>query len=141
MIRFQLVSLAGTTYDDEVYELLMPTLGGTIGIFEDHMPIVSAAGSGLISVRKNQSDADEQMEHFATMGGLLEVDGKTVRFLADDVASGEAVSVDEAAAAIERAEQLIKSAPDQTSLAKAQSQLAYGRARLQVARLKKRRHG
>lgn len=58
MVRFQLVSLTGTKFDDDVYEVILPTLEGEIGVLQDHMPLVSVATAGAIMVRRQPRDAD-----------------------------------------------------------------------------------
>ena len=139
-MNFQLVSLDGTKYDDEAYEVIVPTLGGTIAIFEDHMPLISAAHPGVLSVRKKAGDPDSELENFAINGGALHVDGKGVHFIADDITTSEELSEQEAAAALKRAEELVSSASSQTALEEAQHMLRHSSAKLQVARLKKRHH-
>src|SRR5437868_4306433 len=100
MIHFKLVSVTDTKYNDDIYEVLLPTQGGTIAVFEDHMPIISAAQPGMISVRKKSSDRDDAMQHFAVNGGVLEVDGKNLRFIADDITTEDEASEKEAEAAL-----------------------------------------
>lgn len=140
MIHFQLVSVQGTKFDDEAYEVLIPTQDGEIAVLEDHMPLISAAQPGVISVRKKASDRNDDMEHFAINGGVMEVDGKTLRFIADDVTAAEEISEKEAEAALARAEALVGNAGSQTALAEAQRILHHSRAQLNVARLKRRHH-
>ena len=140
MIHFELVSLTGTKYDDEAYEVLVPARGGTVAIFEDHMPLISAAHPGVLSVRKKAGDPDSELENFAINGGVVHVDGKTVRFIADDITAPDELSEQEAAAALKRAEELVKSAGSQTALEEAQHLLRHSSAKLHVARLKKRHH-
>lgn len=140
MLHFQLVSTGGTKFDDEAYEVLVPTRAGMVGIFEDHMPMISAAQPGVLSVRKKNGDPDSAMEIFAINGGIVEVEGKTVRFMADDVTTTDEVSEQEAAAALKRAEELIKSAPSQIALSEAQRLLHHSSAKLHLAQLKKRHH-
>ncbi len=140
MIKFQLVGLTGKAFDDDVYEVIIPTANGSIAVFESHMPLVSVAAPGVISVRRQASDADSVMEHFATMGGVIEVDGKVLRFLADDVARAEEIAEEEAEAAVKRARELIKDAKSQVALSEAQQLLTRNTVRLQVAKLKKRHH-
>lgn len=139
-MKFQLLSTSGTKYDDEAYEVLVPTRAGVVGIFEQHMPMISAAQAGVLSVRKKSSDPDNAMEHFAINGGLVEVDGKTVRFVADDVTTTDEVSEQEASAALKRAEELVKNAPNQIALNEAHRLLHHSSAQLHLARLKKRHH-
>lgn len=140
MIHFELVSVAGTKFDDEAYEILIPTQDGTIAVLEDHMPLISAAQPGVISVRKKASDRDADMEHFAINGGVMEVDGKNLRFIADDITAAEEISEKEAEAALARAEESVSKAGTQTALSEAQRSLQHSRAQLNVARLKRRHH-
>jgi len=110
MLKFELVSVTDTKFEGEVYEVLLPTQAGIIAVFEDHMPLISAAQPGVVSVRKQPGDKDDDMEHFAVNGGVLEVDGKTLRFIADDIDAPGDVSEKEAEAAMARAEELVAGA-------------------------------
>jgi F-type H+-transporting ATPase subunit epsilon len=141
MIRFQLVSASGTKFDDEAYEVIVPAIGGAIAVFEDHMPLVTAAEPGVISVRRKASDKDDDMQSFAVNGGIAQIDGKTLLFISDDVTAPDDVSEKEAEVALARAEELIKNAGTQSDLAEAQRLLGRSRAQLQVAKLRRRRHG
>lgn len=141
MLKFQLVSALGTKYDDDAYEVILPAQGGSIAVFEDHMPLISAAQPGVISIRQKQSDKDDDMKQFAVNGGILEVDGKTLRFLTDDVTAPEDVSEKEAEAALARAEELVRDAGSQQEIAEAHRVLGRSRAQLQVAKLRSRHHG
>ncbi len=140
MLHFQLVASSGLKFNEEAYEVLVPTQAGTVGIFEEHMPMISAAQPGVLSVRKKQSDPDSAMEHFAVNGGVLETKGQNVRFVADDVTTSEEINESEAQAALKRAEALVESAGDQVALQEAQRQLSSSTAKLRVAQLKRRHH-
>lgn len=140
MIHFQLVSSSGTKYDDEAYEVLLPARGGSIAVFENHMPIISASAPGVISVRKKASDRDEAMNHFAVNGGIIEVDGKKLRFLSDDVTAPEEVSEKQAEEALKRAQETVAGATSRAALNEAHRALAHSTAQLHVARLKRRHH-
>jgi F-type H+-transporting ATPase subunit epsilon len=140
MIHFQLVSASGTKFDDEVYEVIVPTQSGTISVFEDHMPLVSAAQPGILSVRKKANDADSDLEHFAINGGVVEIGGKTINFVANDVTTANEVNEQAATAAMARAEELIRGAPNQTALHEAHRSLQHSSAQLHLSRLKKRHH-
>jgi F-type H+-transporting ATPase subunit epsilon len=140
MLHFELVSTAGTKFEDDVYEVLVPAQGGTIAVFQDHMPLISAAQPGVISVRKKPSDKDDDMQSFAVNGGIMEVDGKTLRFIADDISAPEDISEKAAEEALARAEELVSNAGTQVALAEAHRMLHHSRAQLNVARLKRRHH-
>lgn len=140
MIHFQLVSTAGTQFDGEVYEVVLPTTGGSIAVYSGHMPLMATADAGVISVRSSSSDSDDNLKHFATGGGLIQTDGHSLTFLADDVAQADDIKEEEAASAVRKAEQLIKDAKSPVDLHEARQMLQRSSARLHVAKLKKRRH-
>jgi len=138
MIHFQLVALTGTKFDGDVYEVILPTLDGEIGVLQDHMPLVSVATTGVIAVRKESRDADRNREFFAISGGVLEVSHNTLRVLVDEADNAEDINEAEAEAAMERAKQLKKEATDELSLEHAQQLVDRHAVRLQVASLKRR---
>lgn len=140
MLHFQLVTTTATKYDDDAYEVIVPTQDGTIAVLENHMPLISAAHPGVISVRKKPSDKDSDMEIFAINGGVMEVDGKTLRFIADDITAPEDVSEKEAEQALAKAEQLVENASNRRELSEAHRAISHSRAQLNVARLKRRHH-
>jgi F-type H+-transporting ATPase subunit epsilon len=138
MIHFQLVSLSGTKFDDDVYEVVLPTLEGEIGVLQDHMPLVSVATTGAIAVRRDPKDSDTQREFFATNGGVVEVSGNVLRVLVDEADHADEINEAEAEAAMERAKKMKAEAKDQVSLEHAQQLVDRHAVRLQVASLKRR---
>lgn len=139
MIRFQLISLDGIKFDEQVYEITLPTMDGEIGVLPKHMPLISVAKPGVIKVRRKQSDYDDMRDIFAISGGAVEVAGDTVRVLVDEADHSDEISEAEAKDAYERAQKLKAGAKDQVSLEKAQALLDRSAVRLQVAGLKHRR--
>ena len=137
MIHFELVTLSGTKFSQKVYEVQLPTTEGYVGIFENHMPLVTLADTGIIKVRHNAGEPDDQQQLIATSGGVVEVSDNTVRVLVDE--ADHADEIDEAAikAAHEEALQLRKDAKDQVSLEKAQQLVDRTAVRLKVADLKR----
>src|SRR4051812_47430046 len=106
MIHFQLVALSGTKFDDDVYEVVLPTLDGEIGVLQDHMPLVSVANNGVIAVRRDAKDSDVHREFFATNGGVVEVSENTLRVLVDEADHADDINEAEAEAAHQRAIQM-----------------------------------
>lgn len=135
---FELVTPEGLKLQENVYEVLLPTPQGQIGILPNHMPLISIITPGVISVKKNQDDSDASLEHLATSGGLLEVDGQRARLLADSAERAEDIDELKAKEALERARELQMTAKDQVSLADATAIIEQSAARLRVAELKKR---
>jgi F-type H+-transporting ATPase subunit epsilon len=140
MFHFQLVSISGKKFDEDVYEVILPTLDGEIGVLQDHMPLVSVATTGAIAVRRNPKDTDAQREYFATSGGAVEVLDNTLRVLVDEADHAEEINESEAQKALERAQKMKSEAKDQISLEHAQAVMDRQAVRLQVANLKRRHH-
>ncbi len=138
-VTFELITPEGLKIQEEVYELLLPTPNGQIGILPNHMPLISIITPGVISIRRRQEDTDQALEHLATSGGFLEVDDKKVRLLADSAERAEDIDEMKAQQALEKAKEMQKTAKDQVSLAEATSIIEQSTARLRVAELKKRR--
>jgi F-type H+-transporting ATPase subunit epsilon len=138
MIHLQLVTLTGVKFDEEVYEVTLPTLDGEIGVLQDHMPLVSVATSGAIAIRKNRTDPDRSREVFAISGGVIDVENNNLRVIVDEADHAENINEAEAEAAHERALKMKAEAKDQVSLERAQAMVDRSSARLDVARLKRR---
>jgi F-type H+-transporting ATPase subunit epsilon len=138
MIHFQLVALSGTKFDDDVYEVVLPTLEGEIGVLQDHMPLVSVATTGAIAVRRNEKDSDAGRDFFAISGGVIEVSDNKLKVLVDEADHADEISESEAEAAMARAQKLKAEATDEVSLEHAQALVDRHAVRLQVAGLKRR---
>ncbi len=138
MIRFQLVSLDGIKFDEEVYEVTLPTMAGEIVVLPKHMPLISVAQRGVISVRQRQIDRDDMRLFFAISGGAIEVTGDTLRVLVDEADDSDEINEQEAREAMEAARKLKDEAKDQVSLERAQDLIDRSAVRLQVAGLKRR---
>ncbi len=138
MIRFELISLDGVKFSEDVYEITLPAMDGEIGVLPGHMPLISVAKAGVILVRRSQSDRDDMREVYAISGGAIEVSGDTLRVLVDEADHSDEISEEEARDAMKRAEALKLGAKDQVSLEQAQSLIDRSAVRLQVAGLKKR---
>lgn len=140
MLTFELVTLSGIKFDKDVYEVIIPTADGQIGVFENHAPLVATTVPGIVSVRHSKQDPDNKMEHFAINGGVVEVNKRRVRLLADEAThSGELVHK-EIEEALKLAKKMKKEAKDQVSFEKAQNLIEIHHAKLKVASIKKRHH-
>jgi ATP synthase F1 epsilon subunit len=140
VIHFQLISATGVKFDDEAYEVLVPTRDGQIAVFEDHMPLLSAGVPGVLSIRKKAMDSNNEMEDFAVNGGLLEVDGKSARFVTEDVTAVDEISEQEAQEALQRAQKLVEAAGSREALHEAKTVLQHQSVKLHLAQLKRRHH-
>jgi F-type H+-transporting ATPase subunit epsilon len=139
MINFQIVTLSGIKFNEEVYEIQLPTPDGQIGVFPHHMPLVSLAVPGVITVRRNERDGESKLEYFATDGGVIEVLDNTVRILADEAVHAEEIHEETAKKALIAAQEAYASAKDKVSLEKAQAMIDRQRVRLNVVNIRRGR--
>lgn len=141
MIRFQLYSLDGLEFDEDVYEIIMPTMDGEIGVMPGHMPLVSVASAGVVHIRRKAGDRDDSREIFAIGGGVIQVENNVLKLLVDEADHADEINEQEVQKAYEAAKKMKADAKDQVSLSHAQSLLDRQAVRLQVAGLKRtRRH-
>lgn len=139
MIRFELVTLHGTKFSESVYEVVLPTADGYIAVFPNHMPLVSIATPGVITIRHKSGDPDAKLEHFATNGGVIEIADNVVRVLVDEADQEDEINEQEAQKALDEAKELKKNARDTVSLEHAQTLVDRQASRLQVANLRRQK--
>jgi len=139
-MRLQLITLRGVKLDEDIYELIIPTVAGEIAVFPGHEPLISLAKSGVASVRRKKGDSDQKLELYAITGGILEVEKDTVKLLVDEAEHGDDIIEAESRAALERAIKRRDEANDQVEIYKANQLIDRHQVRLQVAGLHHRKH-
>jgi len=138
-MHLQLITLQGIRVDQEIYELLAPTVAGEIGVFPGHEPLVTLASPGALTVRYKKGDPDRELEYFAISGGILEINPTKIRVLVDEADHGDDIVEAESRAALERALKLRENAKDRVELDKAHQLIDRHQVRLRVADLHRRR--
>lgn len=138
-ITFELVTLDGVAHSSECYEVVLPTENGIIAVFPHHAPLVSVSVPGVVSVRKRAADKDEDMLHFAVDAGVIEINDRRVRLLADEADEADSIDEMQAQAALQRARELQAQATDKVNLADATALIERQVARLKVAELTRRK--
>lgn len=138
-MKLELITLDGPKISNDVYEVLVPTPDGVIAILPGHERIVTLAVNGVISIRHEKSDSDDQMEHFATYGGIVEVNPTRIRVLVDEADTADDIIEEESRAAYDRAVKLRESVKDLEELEKAKAEIDRHAVRLKVAGLRRRK--
>lgn len=138
-MKFKLVTLAGEKINEEVYSVTIPTIDGEISVFPSHEPLVTVAKDGVVAVQFDKNHGADRREYFAISGGIVEVNGKTVKILVDEADHGEDIMESETQAALERAIALRDSAGDAVELDKAHRLIDRHMVRLKVADLQRRK--
>lgn len=137
-MKFELVSLDGIKFSAEVYAVVLPTAAGQVTILPGHEPLLGVVVPGVITIRRNKTDADTHLEHYATYGGVLEVGKEGIRVLVDEATHGDEINEAEAEKAHQAALELQRAAKDQVELDKAQALVERTSVRLNVANLRRR---
>jgi F-type H+-transporting ATPase subunit epsilon len=137
-ISFELVTPAGLSFSADVWEVLLPTAAGQIGILPDHRPLITLVVPGVITLQRHEQAAPHDREYIATAGGFAAISGRRVRLLADRAERADEIDELAAQEALHRAQALRKNAKDQVSLADALSLIEHHAARLKVAELRRR---
>lgn len=138
MLKFQIVTLGGIKFNEEVYEVLLPTADGQIAVLPNHMPLVSLAVPGMIAVRRAQRDNDTKLEYFATDGGVIEVLDNTVRILADEAVNEKEIHEEAVKQAMIDAQKAYKNAKGQVELDKAKANIDRQAVRLNLANMRRK---
>lgn len=136
-MKLELVSLSGVKYSGEAYEVVIPTAAGEIAVYPNHMPLVSLATPGVLSIRVAKTDTNT--EPYAIGGGIIQVDGQTLRILVDEVETADDILEAEAQKAFELAKKMKSEAKNAVELEKAQAMMDRSAVRLKVVELRHRR--
>ena len=72
-IHLKIISIRGKTFDEEVYEVVLPSELGQITVLPDHEPLVTLLSPGVAQVRERQSDSEQNMRNLAVFGGVVQI--------------------------------------------------------------------
>ncbi|MDP2136776.1 MAG: ATP synthase F1 subunit epsilon [Candidatus Didemnitutus sp.] len=132
-LTLEIVTPEAKVYSDTIDSVVIPTVEGEIGILPGHIPLLTQVAHGELRVSKGT-----ETTFLAVSGGFAEIEGDTVRVLAESAITEE--KIDEAAveAAMKRAEQEIANAKtmDPQELEHLQSLVRYAGVQLALKRRK-----
>ena len=132
-LTLEIVTPEAKLYSDTIDSVVIPTVEGEIGILPGHIPLLTQVAHGELRVAKGT-----ETQFLAVSGGFAEIEGDTVRVLAENAITEE--KIDEAAveAAMKRAEQELASAKplEQHELEQLQNLVRYAGVQLAVKRRK-----
>src|SRR6266545_8326236 len=98
-INLEVITPEKLALREVVDEVVVPGLGGELGILPDHTPMISQLQTGVLSYR--QGNENRRMH---VSGGFVEVASDRVSVLSDVAEKPEEIDVDRAERAKERAE-------------------------------------
>ena len=128
-LRLEIITPVATVFSEDVEMVTLPAVEGEIGIFPQHVPLMTQMVPGEMVVRQNGQD------RFLAVGeGLVEITGDHVAILTDLAVPAE--KIDEAAAeeARQRAQARLKEKLSAEEVANVNAALARSLAQIRVKR-------
>lgn len=136
MLKFKIVTPEKTIYENEIFQISIPTMSGEITVLPNHIPLVSILKAGELKIK------DKDGEHnMAVSGGFLEVRGNNeIVILADHAERAEEIDIQKTEEAKKRAEEQMLAAKNEQDVdfAKLQAIIDKELNKLKIA--KKYRH-
>ncbi len=108
ILKFKIVTPEKTIYENEIFQVTIPTMDGEITVLPNHIPLISILKAGELKLK--DKDGEHQM---AVSGGFLEVRGKNeIIILADHAERAGEIDIDKAEEAKRRAEEQMSKLKD-----------------------------
>jgi F-type H+-transporting ATPase subunit epsilon len=130
-LTLEIVTPEAKVYSDTIDSVVIPTVEGEIGILPGHIPLLTQIESGELRITKGA------VTHWlAVGGGFAQIDGDTVRVLAENAITEEKIDETVVETAMKRAEQELKEAKhlDPQQYEHLQSLVRYSGVQLAVKR-------
>lgn len=126
-LKLEIVTPDAKVFSDDVEMVTLPGVEGEMGIYPNHVPLMTQIASGEIIVRKDGQD------FFLAVGeGFVEITGEHVAILADMAIRAENIDEAKAEEARKRAEARLAEQIDDEEAATVSASLAHSLAQLKV---------
>jgi F-type H+-transporting ATPase subunit epsilon len=130
-LKLEIVTPEGTAYSDDVEMVTLPGVAGQMGVYPQHVPLVTEMTPGEIVIHKNGQDV-----FFATGEGLIEVTSRRVTVLTDLAVEADKIDAAKAEEARQRAEARLKEKLSDEEVASVNASMVRALAQLNVKRRK-----
>jgi len=130
-LKLEIVTPEEKIYSEDVEMVTLPGTEGELGIYPNHVPVLTALKPGELRIVK-----DGQQSAMAIGEGFVEIKGDAVSILTDMALQSEKIDIEAAEAAVARAQAAMKEDTTPEQLVAIQASLQKALAQLHV----KRRH-
>ena len=128
-LKLEIVTPDAKVYDEEVEMVTLPAMEGEMGIYPNHVPLLTQVVSREIIARK------EGRDYFVAVGeGFVEITGERVAIMTDMAIRAENIDEAKAEEARQRAEARLAEQLDDEEAAMVSAALAHSLAQLKVKR-------
>jgi len=129
MLKLEIVTPDGTAYSEDVEMVTVPGVEGQLGIYPNHVPVMTQMVPGEIIVQKGGAD------HFLAVGeGLIEITGDQVSILTDMAVAADHIDESKVEEARRRAEARLQEKLSDEEVASINASIARSAAQLHVKR-------
>jgi F-type H+-transporting ATPase subunit epsilon len=98
-LTLEIVTPEAKVYSDTIDSVVIPTVEGEIGVLPGHIPLLTQVEHGELCVTKGNAQ-----QLLAVSGGFAQIDGDTVRVLAEHAITEEKIDEKAVEDALKRAE-------------------------------------
>jgi len=132
-LKLEIVTPDAKVYSEDVDMVTLPGVEGEMGIYPQHVPLMTQLTAGEIIVRKGTE------EFFLAVGdGFVEVTGERVSVLTDMAIQADSIDEAKAEEALRRAEARLLEKLDEEEVATVKASLDHALAQLKVKRLRRK---
>jgi F-type H+-transporting ATPase subunit epsilon len=128
-LKLEIVTPAGTVYSEDVEMVTLPGVAGQMGVYPQHVPLITHMVPGEMIVRKDGRDL-----FMATGEGLIEVTAHRVAVLTDLAIAADRIDEAKAEEARQRAEARLHDKLSAAEVATVNASLARSLAQVRVRR-------
>jgi F-type H+-transporting ATPase subunit epsilon len=128
-LKLEIVTPEEKVYSEDVEMVTLPGVEGEMGVYPNHVPLMTQLVAGEISVRKGG-----QAFHLAVGDGFVEITGERVSILTDMAIDSDKIDLAKAEEARKRAEARLAEKLDGEEAALVNASLAHALAQLKVKR-------
>jgi F-type H+-transporting ATPase subunit epsilon len=128
-LKLEIVTPEGKSYSEDVEMVTLPAIEGEMGIFPQHVPLVTQIAAGEIIARKGGRD-----DFLAVGEGFVQITGERVAIMTDMAIKAENIDEAQAEEARRRAESRLSEKLGDEEAALVSASLAHSLAQLKVKR-------
>jgi F-type H+-transporting ATPase subunit epsilon len=129
MFKLSIVTPEKISYENEVQSLIVPGIGGYLGVLSNHAPLITAITPGKVSVK----DSEGKELIMAVSDGFFEVSANHATLLVDSVEYAGEIDLERAREALERARKRMRDSAGEIDLPRARRSYERAKNRLHVA--------
>jgi F-type H+-transporting ATPase subunit epsilon len=132
-LKLEIVTPEGVVYSEEVDMVTLPSSQGELGVYPNHVPLMTQITTGEIAVRRDGQD------YFLAVGeGFVEITGARVAVMTDMAIKADDIDEAQAEQARRQAEARLQQKLSDEDLANANAALVHSLAQLNVKRKHRR---